>query len=111
METILGKTEAISQWFMDCTYYAIPRNNNEFKLLLLIEYNKSEKKTYLGAIVLIKNENKATFLSIFNYLETKYNFNPKRINIGCSQAEIIAKKKISSCKNCFMLLSYCQNNY
>lgn len=93
METILGKTEAISQWFMDCTYYAIPRNNNEFKLLLLIGYNKSEKKTYLGAIVLIKNENKETFLSIFNYLEIKYNFNPKCINIDCSQAEIISIKK------------------
>ena len=69
METILGKTEAISQGFKDCTYYAIPRNNNEFKLLLLIGYNNSENKT-LGAIMLIKNENKETFLSIFNYLES-----------------------------------------
>lgn len=43
--------------------------------------------------MLIKNENKETFLSIFNYLETKYNFNPKCINIDCSQAEIIEIKK------------------
>lgn len=44
METILEKTEAITQWFMVFTYYAIHRNNNELKLLLLIGYNKSEKK-------------------------------------------------------------------
>ena len=37
---------------MDCTYYAIPRNNDNFKLLLLIGFHKEEKRTYLGAIVL-----------------------------------------------------------
>lgn len=29
---------------MDCIYYAIPRNNDNFKLLLLIGFNKEEKK-------------------------------------------------------------------
>ena len=58
MEKIFGIRWDISQWLMDYKYYVIPRNNNEFKLLLLIGYNKSEKKSYLGAVVLIKNENK-----------------------------------------------------
>ena len=52
MKNTLSNSNKFSQWFMDCTYYAIPRNNNNFKMLLLIGYNKEEKKTYLGSIVL-----------------------------------------------------------
>ena len=44
MKKTLGNTNSISQWFMDCTYYAIPRNNNSYKLLLIIAFNKNEKK-------------------------------------------------------------------
>ena len=52
MKNTLSNSNKISQWFMDCTYYAIPRNNDNFKLLILIGFNKVEKKIYLGAIVL-----------------------------------------------------------
>ena len=49
--------------------------------------------------MLLQNENIETFTSIFNYLESKYNFNPKSINIDCSSSEIIAiKKKFPHCK-------------
>ena len=44
-------------FFMDCTYYAIPVNNNNFKLLLILAFNKNENKTKLCSISLIKNEN------------------------------------------------------
>ena len=93
MKNTLKNKESISQWFMDCTYYAVPRNNNNYKLLLLIGFNKEENKTYLGAIVLLKNENIETFTIIFNYLQEKYGFTPKCINIDCSSAEIISIKK------------------
>ena len=99
MKNTLGNNNSISQWFMDCTYYAIPRNNNSYKLLLIIAYNKDEKKTSLGAIILLQNENIETFTSIFNYLESIYKFNPKCINLDCSSSEIIAiKKKYPNCK-------------
>ena len=40
MKNTLKNKESISQWFMDCTYFAVPRNNNNYKLLLLIGFNK-----------------------------------------------------------------------
>ena len=90
--TLLNSTK-FNQWFMDCTYYAIPRNNNQYQLLLIIGFNKQENISYLGSIVLIKNENIETFTSIFNYLKTNYNFAPISINVDCSIAEIISIKK------------------
>ena len=99
MKKTLGNINSISQWFMDYTYYAIPRNNNSYKLLLIIAFNRNEKKNYLGAIILLQNENIETFTSIFNYLESKYNFNPKCVNIDCCSSEIFAiKKKYPHCK-------------
>ena len=68
---------------MDWIYCAIPRNNNEYKLLLLIGYNNIEKKTSLGTIILIKNENKEAFTVIFKYLISNHNFTLKAINKDC----------------------------
>ena len=42
----LENNEKISQWFMDTIYYAIPRNNNQFKLLIIIGYNAEKKKLF-----------------------------------------------------------------
>ena len=56
MKTNLGNNLDINQWFLDTTYYAIPRKNNDFKLLLL-GFNIKINKTCLGTIMLIKNEN------------------------------------------------------
>ena len=52
-----------------------------------------KKKTFLGAFILIKNENKEIFTAIFNYLAMKYWFNPKCINIDCCTEEIISIRK------------------
>lgn len=35
MRDNLSKNDDINQWFLDITYYTIPRKNNSFKLLLL----------------------------------------------------------------------------
>ena len=93
MKDNLSKHYDINQWFLDATYYAIPRKNNSFKLLLLLGFNKKENITVLGAICLIKNENEETFKSILEYLNINYKFEPKIINVDCNKAEIIAIKK------------------
>ena len=93
MKINLGNKNDIEQWFMDATHYAIPRKNNDFKLILIIGYNNKENKTCLGAIILIQNENVETFCKIFSYLYTNYNFDPQIINIDCNNAEIISIKK------------------
>ena len=48
MSKNLENSNKMSQWFMDCTYYAIPRNNNQFKLFIIIGNNQEEKKQILG---------------------------------------------------------------
>ena len=75
MSKNLENSNKMSQWFMDCTYYDIPRNNNQFKLFIIIGYNHEEKKTHLGALILIKNENIETFTAIFNYLDKNIDLN------------------------------------
>ena len=101
--TLLNSTK-FNQWFMDCTYYAIPRNNNQYKLFLIIGFNKQENKSYLGSIVLIKNENMELFTCIFNYLKTNYNFAPISINVNCSIIEIISKIKIFLIQKLFYVI-------
>ena len=61
MKKNISNNEDINQWFMDTMYYAIPRRNNSFKLLLILGFNIKENITLLGAIILIKNENVETF--------------------------------------------------
>ena len=93
MKKNLSNSEDINQWFMDTTYYAIPRRNNSYKLLLILGFNIKENLTIIGSIILIKNENIETFSKIFEYLITKYRFSPKIINVDCNKAQIIAIKK------------------
>ena len=40
----LENSEKMLQWFMVTIYYAIPRNNNQFLLLIIVGYNHEEKK-------------------------------------------------------------------
>ena len=37
------KDRNIKQYFMDVTYYAIPTNNIDYKLLLILRFNIEEK--------------------------------------------------------------------
>ena len=78
MKNNLQNKIQIKQWFIDATYYAIPRKNNSFKLLIIAGFNIVENKTILGAIILIQNENVETFTQIFKTLNIKYNFQPER---------------------------------
>ncbi len=94
MKSKLGKKDDITQWFMDATYYIIPRKNNNFKLLLILGFNNRIHKITIGSIILIKNENQDTFIKIFKYLNSKYNFYPEIFNVDWNIAEIIAIKKI-----------------
>ena len=85
---------------MDCTCYAIPVNNNNFKLLLIIAYNKIENKTKLCNISLIKNENIETFSKILEFLKKEYQFDPKIMKTDCSLAEIMSIRNVFPlCKN------------
>ena len=59
--------------------YAIPRKNNGYKLLLILEFSVKENRTLLETIIFIKNDNAETFLDIFKYLNDKYKFNPKNL--------------------------------
>ena len=94
MKSYLKNKRDISQWFMDTTYYDIPRNNNCFKLLLILGFNIKEDKTVIGSIILIKKENQETFIKSLNYLHNNNEFNPEIINIDCSVPEILVIKKV-----------------
>jgi hypothetical protein len=79
-----------TQFFADTTYNAVTYCNKKFKLWVLIAFNKEIQHSILCWLALIKNENKETYLTIFVYLNNKYNFNPELIIIdlgrGCYAA-------------------------
>ena len=70
-------SEDNSQYFADCTYYAIPPNKSKYKLFLILAFNKKKQKSVLCNISIISNENKETFITVLNFLKIKYNFTPK----------------------------------
>ena len=72
-------SEDNTQYFADCTYYAIAPNKNKYKLFLILAFNKKKQKSVLCNILIICNENKETFITVFNFLKNKYNFSPKII--------------------------------
>ena len=104
MKFNLGDKDNIKQWFMDATYYAVPRKNDNFKLLIILGFNLKENTNVLGAIILIKNEKKETFIKIFNYLTEYYKFYPETINVDCNIAQILAIKHIY--KECNIILCF-----
>ena len=88
-------------------YYAKPRKNNSFKILVLSGYNIVDNKTILESIILIQNENIEIFSKIFQTLTIKYNFHPDIIFVDCNSAEVIAIKKIfNNTTNNLLLSSY-----
>lgn len=54
----------IKQRFIDSTYYAIPRKNNNFKLLILLAFNLILNKI-IWKNFLFKNENKEAYIRKF----------------------------------------------
>jgi hypothetical protein len=70
---------------MNYTYYAIPMNNNDFKLLIIISFDIVDKHSKLLLISHINNENIETFSIIFNYLKNNFDFKPKYMTCNCSK--------------------------
>ena len=81
-----------TQYFSDITYYAVPPNKSNLKIFVLLAFNKNLYKTILCNISLIYNENKETFISIFNFLKNKFNFYPPKITIDYSMSLLKANK-------------------
>ena len=104
------KLEGNIQYFNDITYYAIPPNENKYKIFLLLAFNKDLYQTILCNITIINKENKETFITLYNYLRNKYNFVPNKITIDYSQAFILAiKKAFPSCKIIPCFFHFMQN--
>jgi len=40
-----------NQFFIDITYYAIPRNNDNFKLCVILAFNKANRMTELCCLI------------------------------------------------------------
>ena len=91
-QNIINKSNI--QYFIDVTYYATPPNNKKFKILIILAFNRDSYNTILCNISIISNENKETFISIFNYLKNKYSFNLNSITIDYSLAEYNAIKTV-----------------
>ena len=77
-------TEYKSQFLVYCTYYSFPRANNNYKLYILLAFNKSKNNSYLCCISLIQNENIETFKSIYEYLNKNYKLDISLIACDCS---------------------------
>ena len=58
----------------------------------MLAFNKKLYRTIICNISIIANENKETFIVLFNHLKIKYNFNPKKITIDFSKALILSLK-------------------
>ena len=83
-----------SQYFIDITYYATPPNNKNYKLFIILAFNHKEYKTIICNISIITNENTETSITKIEYLRDKYNWQPNRITIDLSLAELKAFKLI-----------------
>ena len=101
---IISNTQKGSQFFSDCTYYCIPRINNNFKLFIIIAFNKEFHLTQLCVIALIRNENIETFSTIYNYLYDKFKFNPPKLTVDCQKANLISLYKFFP--NCNIIICY-----
>ena len=103
-ENLIKNNNMHSQFFADCTYNVIPSQNKNFKLFILIAFNNEKQKTELCAIVLISNENVETFDVIYQYLYSKYKFQPKKITVDCQKSHIISLQKIYP--NSYIIICY-----
>ena len=81
-----------TQFFCDVTYYAIPPNQSKYKIFLLLAFNKKLYNSILCNISIIANENKETFITLFNFLKSKYKFIPKKITCDFCKALLLSIK-------------------
>jgi len=109
-ETILCnlKNNNINQYFMDCTYKAVPPNIYKLRLMVISGFDFNLKKTILSGFILLPSESEYTFKVIFNYLAKNYSFNPRKIMVDFNTAQLKAIKDIfPECKlhTCFFHFS------
>ena len=88
------KNNYIDQFFMDCTYRAVPSHLYNFKLMIITGLDLNKNKTVLCSLILLIRENEVTFKSIFKYLSENYNFKPRRFMCDFNLAQINAMKAI-----------------
>ena len=92
----------IDNYYVDVTYRIIPNYNNKYKLMTISCTNK-ENISYIYALILLKFEDYISFIKIFEYLNSMYNFNPHIIHIDYSKSLTKAlKKKIYSIRNQYL---------
>jgi len=68
------------QYFLDVTYYTTPQNNKKYKLIILLTFNLNLYTTILCNISIIANENEETFVTLFEYLKNRFQFNIMKNN-------------------------------
>ena len=78
----------------DITYYAIPRNNNNFKLCVTTVFNRENKMMELSSLILIKFLNLEAIEEILSYLLKNYNFNLIMITSECALSFAITIKRL-----------------
>ena len=67
------KNQKNIQYFLDVIYYVTPPNNKKYRILIIISFNSELFRTLLCNIIIISNENKETFYTIFDYLKKNIN--------------------------------------
>ncbi len=88
------KNNLIEEYFIDATYSCVPPSKPKFKLLVLSGFDIENKTTVLSAFILVTNEKIDTFIKIFQYLKTNYQFNPKNIMADFRISQIKAIQKV-----------------
>ena len=78
-EMLKLKNNLIEEYFIDATYSCVPPSKPKFKLLVVSGFDIESNTTVLSPFILVTNEKIDTFIKIFQYLKTNYQFNPKNI--------------------------------
>ena len=71
------KSNDINQYFGDATYRALPPTMRNYKLYIISGFNLIEKRTRIGAFILIPNETETTYYNMFYNLKIIMDLNPK----------------------------------
>ena len=84
----------IIQYFCDTTFRIIPNKFKNYKLLVILAFDKFEKSTKIGAFVFYNKMNEFTFNKIFSDLKNTFDFNPPIINVDFQKSHINALNKV-----------------
>ena len=88
------KSNDINQYFGDATYRALPPTMRNYKLYIISGFNLIEKRTRIGAFILIPNETETTYYNMFYNLKNNHGFKPKFFTLDFNKASSKAIKEI-----------------